>query len=405
MQAVLDDVLDIRALKEGDFTVVPRLTSVASILRDTGFQFSSLVGDGVRLITSVDESVPKWSKVDPTRIRQVVANALHNAYKATSCGSIVLGGSVVGSASNGQLWVAITIINSNPAGLPGNISRWAERQRSAAHAALPSTVITSVDLWLQQLMRSSDPEGLNVFSPPSSKAVSSDVARHVRGVKSTNIGLELCSRIAAQLGGSIMMDHDAPLQLTRFVLVIPTTVASHPTSSLVSPTHSKGDGVTSHTPEAPSADHDGNAPRVLFVDDEHVMRVLGKRMCRRAGAVVTVCEDGADVAQALEADRTIDIVLMDIVMHRSDGRSVCSELRAAGVALPIYAVTANVGPAHLAEYKACGFNGLLGKPCVVATPAPVVGATPLTPPLRADTMPRMLRGCSGTPARTRMSGG
>jgi CheY-like chemotaxis protein len=43
-------------------------------------------------------------------------------------------------------------------------------------------------------------------------------------------------------------------------------------------------------------------------------------------------------------------------------RQVCAALRAAGVALPIVAMTGNVDPGSVALFKRVGFNALLAKP-------------------------------------------
>lgn len=370
MQAVLDDVLDIRALREGDFAVVPRPSSPASILRDTGFQFASLLGDSVRLTTDVDQSVPEMAHMDPTRVRQVIANALHNAYKATSSGTIMLGCCVVGEATIGDetgVWLAMAIVNSNNTGLPDGVSEWAQRHYTSAEKHLPETVVSSIGIWLRTLASNcSKITPISSDTPPVRHSGGSDDARHVRTVKSTNIGLTLCSRIAIQMGGRVLLDHDEENRLTRFVLAIPVEARPVSTSPLERSNASETSGAANRSPLSDDGQETKSERKsethVLFVDDERVMRMLGDRMCRLAGARVTLCEDGVDVARALETDPSINVVLMDIVMHRSDGRVVCRELREAGVDIPIVAVTANVGPAHVAEYQSCGFNGMLGKP-------------------------------------------
>lgn len=365
-------MLDIRALRAGDFTVAPRLVSVASIIRDTGFQFASLLGDDVKLISTVDSSVPEWVSIDPTRVRQILANALHNAYKATSNGTILLSScSFPHGVDSSNVWLAFAIANSNLKGLPDGVSQWAQGEHRLAAEVLPASVLQGVTTWLTALegrMDCTTPR--RPLSPKTRLDAGKEAARHVRGVKSTNIGLSLCSRIAVKMGGRVLLDQDAGSGLTRFVLIVPGAVGENPLPTTTSPSNasdlsrprSRGRGSADGKAESKSDSMVGTGQHVLFVDDERVMRMLGRRMCRSVGARVTVCEDGADVFDVMKDDPSITMVLMDIVMHRSDGRKVCSELRSLGYTIPIVAVTANVAPANIAEYKECGFNGMLGKP-------------------------------------------
>jgi CheY-like chemotaxis protein len=139
------------------------------------------------------------------------------------------------------------------------------------------------------------------------------------------------------------------------------------------------------------------ARRVLLADDEAVLRRLLARMLERLGVAYDALEDGAEVAGALTPEH--DLILLDIVMKHSDGvqvraaagaalraaavqqqllqlacqchtraghpiRQVCTALRAAGVTIPIFAMTGNVDPASIGIFRSCGFSGLLAKPFV-----------------------------------------
>ena len=60
--------------------------------------------------------------------------------------------------------------------------------------------------------------------------------------------------------------------------------------------------------------------RVLFVDDEAVLRRLVARMLERLGVPYDALEDGSEVAGALRPEH--DLILLDIVMKHSDGVQV-----------------------------------------------------------------------------------
>ena len=108
----------------------------------------------------------------------------------------------------------------------------------------------------------------------------------------------------------------------------------------------------------------GTGPTVVVVDDEKMIRRIVERYLKRLGMrVVASLEDGdmlADSLASLEEPPTL--VLLDIVMRRSNGVAVLEALRKdpRWASLPIYAMTSNVE--RVAEYKRVGFSGLVGKP-------------------------------------------
>jgi CheY-like chemotaxis protein len=107
------------------------------------------------------------------------------------------------------------------------------------------------------------------------------------------------------------------------------------------------------------APHSGK--RVLFVDDEPLIRKMVSRFLTKLGCVFTVLSDGDEVADALQK-QTYDVVMLDIVMQRSNGEDVCAQLRRAYLHLPIIAATANTSSHDQRRYRQAGFDGCLAKP-------------------------------------------
>lgn len=109
-----------------------------------------------------------------------------------------------------------------------------------------------------------------------------------------------------------------------------------------------------------------DAARVLLVDDSAGNRRIGERMLVSLGCAVGLACDGDEVAPALSSAAAsgapYDVVLMDVWMARQNGDDACAALRAAGCAVHILAVTANVGSVDRAKYAARGFSGVLAKP-------------------------------------------
>jgi DNA-binding response OmpR family regulator len=67
-------------------------------------------------------------------------------------------------------------------------------------------------------------------------------------------------------------------------------------------------------------------PRILVVDDDHVIQQLLKVNLELEGYVVEVAKDGEDALHQVATFRP-DLILLDIMMPRLDGWEVCRRLK------------------------------------------------------------------------------
>ena len=63
----------------------------------------------------------------------------------------------------------------------------------------------------------------------------------------------------------------------------------------------------------------GSGKRILVIDDDLAIRVLLQAVLRRMNFAVELAEDGAAGLDKLNADGTIDLVLLDLMMPRLNG--------------------------------------------------------------------------------------
>ncbi len=99
---------------------------------------------------------------------------------------------------------------------------------------------------------------------------------------------------------------------------------------------------------------------VLVVDDEKMIRSLLKMSLQRMGYEVSGAEDGAE---ALEMCRTteFDLILLDILMPKVDGFTVCAELRRVSD-VPIVMLTALNRPDDIVRGLELGADNYITKP-------------------------------------------
>lgn len=79
-------------------------------------------------------------------------------------------------------------------------------------------------------------------------------------------------------------------------------------------------------------------PHILVVDDDHEIRDLLRRYLVTQGFRVAVAADGRDMRQVM-ADRTFDLVVLDLMLPGEDGLALCRWLRATSE-VPVIMLTA-----------------------------------------------------------------
>src|SRR5947209_10074871 len=79
--------------------------------------------------------------------------------------------------------------------------------------------------------------------------------------------------------------------------------------------------------------------RILVVEDEHKLAGVLKRGLEEHGFAVDVTYDGED-GLALATAAPYDLLVLDIMLPKLDGLSVCNQLRAQNIHMPVLMLTA-----------------------------------------------------------------
>ncbi len=79
--------------------------------------------------------------------------------------------------------------------------------------------------------------------------------------------------------------------------------------------------------------------RILIVEDEQAMRLVLRDALERQGYRVLSASDGANGLDTALREKP-DLILLDVMMPKLDGFSVCKELRSLGIKIPVLMLTA-----------------------------------------------------------------
>ena len=92
---------------------------------------------------------------------------------------------------------------------------------------------------------------------------------------------------------------------------------------------------------------------ILVVDDEEHLAIGIKFNLEAEGYVVTAVGNGIDAIDAANnADRPVDLIVLDLMLPQMSGYEVCEKVRQQGLAMPILMLSART----LSEDKTRGFD-------------------------------------------------
>jgi len=319
---VVNDVLDFSKLESGSFELDPQPCDPMAVALSAAMLVEPQAKARGLTLEVVNAGDNKTLMADGPRVRQVLLNLLSNALKFTPDGGVTV-----------QVEQSPAPEEDAPAG--------SRRLRIAVSD-------TGIGISEDKLEA--------VFERFNQADVS--VSRRFGG---TGLGLAICKRIVGQMGGWIGVESRQDEGSTFwFELDLP---------------------VATPADAAPVAEEDAAALerplRLLLVEDVDVNRELVRVMLEPFDIDIEMAENGVEAIEAfMRSD--YDLVLMDVQMPIMDGLTAATRIRelegAAGVRLPIIAMTANVLPEQVARCLEAGMDGHLGKPISPAALLEIIAA-------------------------------
>ena len=106
-------------------------------------------------------------------------------------------------------------------------------------------------------------------------------------------------------------------------------------------------------------------PRVLLVEDSPTNQLLARGLLEEAGYEVTLVDNGEESVAAV-VDGAFDLVLMDVLLPGIDGCEATRQIRiqqqTAESAVPVLAMTGELGPEEYSRCVESGMDACLRKP-------------------------------------------
>ncbi|TAE59178.1 MAG: response regulator, partial [Bacteroidetes bacterium] len=320
---LVDDILDFSRLRNADIALQRKpihLRSMADVVLKTLAPLTA--GKAIGLRNEIPENLPA-ADADENRLMQVFFNLVGNAVKFTESGQITL------SARETEGMLEISVADTG-------IGIAADQQ----------------ELIFQDFTQAD--------------------ASATRNYTGTGLGLPISRKLIELHGGKIGVQ-SAPGEGAVFSFTLPVSeaTAAGNTQSLagfvqrltgfenLSDINQPSDlNPPDLSPPDPAAVH------ILIADDEPINQQVLKNHLTSQGFRISQAMNGPDALAIIEKDKSITLVLLDVMMPRMSGYEVCEKIRQTYLAaeLPVIMVTAKNQVQDLVQGLSMGANDYLSKP-------------------------------------------
>ncbi len=103
-------------------------------------------------------------------------------------------------------------------------------------------------------------------------------------------------------------------------------------------------------------------PQILLVDDDPLIRSLGRELLEHLGYRVATAGDGGEAVRLFQELNGVDMVILDYHLPGQDGLEVMGALRGLDGAARVLLASGSFSPGEVVRFQAAGASGLIHKP-------------------------------------------
>jgi signal transduction histidine kinase/DNA-binding NarL/FixJ family response regulator len=311
---LINNVLDLSKIEAERMTVEKIRCELPDLIAQTlSIMRPAVTEKGLKLKVEFEGPVPQQIHTDPLRVRQILVNLISNARKFSNRGTVELRVACLAPVEQGETCTVVFSVTDSGIGMT--------REQTAA-----------------------------LFKPFTQAETST-----CRRFGGTGLGLAICKSLAGLLGGDISVE-SRPGQGSTFTVCIDGGCIDG--TQMLERFEEPSSHAGPHESDTSAITLSG---RILLAEDGPDNQRLIALHLRRAGAEVTIAENGRIALERLARDQ-FDLVLMDLEMPELDGCKVAENLRQGGCALPIIALTAHAMSDDRQKCLDAGFDDYLTKP-------------------------------------------
>jgi signal transduction histidine kinase/CheY-like chemotaxis protein/ligand-binding sensor domain-containing protein len=272
---VINDILDFSKIESGKMELEQINFELRSCIEEVFDVFASKAASiGVDLIYHIDQNVPSQIIGDSVRLRQILMNLVGNAIKFTH---------------KGEIYVEVRLLSNN------------QDQSVKLGFSVRDTGIGIPAEKMERLFKA--------FSQ-----VDSSTTRKYGG---TGLGLIICEKLVALMGGSIDVESEPGIG-TTFHFTISANINQQYDSL---PTQQNMRALA--------------GKRILVVDDNFTYRSSLKKSLEQWQVKIVLAASGGEALEMLKTDSNFDLILTDMMMPELDGIELAQRVRELYPHLPI----------------------------------------------------------------------